>query len=280
VRTWLVLICLTGCSLYFAQDPPSRGGGDDDVTTPPDQPPGSGPVAIVRCEDGWLRRVQVSDYEPTQPGHGAGTTVGQCNGACGSSAFVCPNGDCSGAEAALCDAAPSSGAPCDLDGLSCNGADAVECPQTTTCGYSVPGSSCACSNGAYACTPHGATATIQQQIVGKWQGTVHPPSFSADYDVSLWIYPDGTYWAQCDAELCTAFYYGGDGPYPDRTISILSASPTEGAWANIGINFGFSPPNVGAIQALTVSDTTLRFTFNASWFNCGQPFFFDLTRVP
>jgi hypothetical protein len=281
VRTWLVLICLTGCSLYFGDNPPSRGGGDDDVVAPPpDQPPGSGPVAIVRCEDGWMRRVQVPDFAPTQPGHGAGTTVGQCEGACQSAAYVCPGGNCDGAEAALCGATQSSGEPCSLEGASCSGTSSVECPATTTCGYSVAGSSCACSNGVYACTAHGETPSIQQQLVGKWQGTVHPPSFSADYAVSLWIYPDGTYWAECDDQFCTAFYYGGDGPYPDRTISILAASSTEGAWANIGIYFGSSPPNVGAIQALTVSDTTLRFTFNASWFGCGQPFFFDLTRVP
>jgi hypothetical protein len=273
---WTVLICLAGCSLYFHQDSPPGG---DDVDAPTVIRPPAGPVAIVRCEDSHLLQIGAQDYEPTQPGHSVGIPVGTCAGACRSAAYVCPGGNCAGAETALCAAAPSSGAPCDLQGASCTGAP-VECPATSTCGDSLPGSSCACSGGVYACTPHGSTATIQQQIVGKWQGTVHPPSFSSDYQVSLWIYPDGTYWAQCNDALCTAFYYGGDGPYPDRTISILSTSPTEGAWANIGIYFGSSPPNIGAIQALTVSNTTLRFTFNASWFGCGQPFFFDLTRVP
>jgi len=280
VRILITLILLGGCSLYFneSSSPPS---GDDHPPgdPPPPPPPSSGPVAVVRCEDGVLRRVQVPDFAPTQPGHGAGTTVGQCAGACQSAAFVCPNGNCDGAESALCATAQSVGASCDLEGTACTGGS-IECPATTTCGASLAASACTCSGGVYACTPHGPMATIQQQLVGKWVGTVHPPNFSDDYEVSMWIYPDGTYWAECNAPDCLAFYYGGDGPYPDRTISILATSESAGAWANIGIYFGFSPPNVGNIESLTVSDTQLRFTFNASWLTCAQPFFFNLTRAP
>jgi hypothetical protein len=283
VRTSLVLICLTGCSLYFANDRPSGGGGDDGgvvVDPPPGTPPPAGSVAIVRCEDGELRRVVVPDYAPVQPGHGAGDLVGMCAGSCRSAAYVCPSGDCSSSGAALCDAEASNGTPCSLEGSSCATDSTIECPATTTCGDSLAAASCTCKGGAYACTPHGPTDAIQHQLVGKWVGTVHPPRFSADYDVSLWIYPDGTYWAECDGDQCAAFYYGGDGPYPDRKISILATSPTAGAWANIGIYFGSSPANTGAIESLTVSDTALRFTYNASWLTCGQPFSFVLTRAP
>jgi hypothetical protein len=282
VRTWLVLIGLTGCSLYFGDDPSSSGGGGDhtgNVYPPP--PPQDGLFTLMRCEDGDLRAVHVGDSTENQPGHGAGHSVGSCTGACRSAAYICPDLDCSGAENVLCETPPSTGTTCSLEGTSCSGSATIECPATTSCGTSVPGSSCACSGGVYACTPHGITsATIQQQIVGKWQGTVHPPS-SADYEISLWIYPDGTYWAECDAPSCVAFYYGGDGPYPDRWISILAASSTEGAWANIGIYFGSvtGPPSMGAIESLTVSETSLRFAFNAAWMTCDQPFFFDLTRV-
>jgi len=34
----------------------------------------------------------------------------------------------------------------------------------------------------------------------------------------------------------------------------------------------------GTLSALVVDATTLRFTFSASWFSCGQPFEFNLTR--
>ena len=122
--------------------------------------------------------------------------------------------------------------------------------------------------------------TVQADLVGKWSGLVTPPSFSQPYAVSLWIYPDGTYWAECTngVSYCTPFYYGGNGPHPDRKLTILSTSPTAGAWANIGIYFGGSPPNTGAVSALVVDAHQLRFTFFASWFGCGQPFYFDLSR--
>jgi hypothetical protein len=271
---------LTGCELYFGHDDDNTG--DDIVVEPPDpdpnpQPEPAGTLAMVRCEDGALSRVRVDMYQPNQPGHGAGAVLGHCPGACRSAAYLCPNNDCTFAGKALCEAEPSQGATCSLDGASCSGIATTECPASTTCGLSLPGSSCACTGGAYHCTPHTPIATVQQKLVGKWRGMVDPPDFAAPYSVSLWIYPDGTYWAESPEQ--TAFYYGGDGPYPDRTIEILSASATEGAWANIGIFFGSSPPNVGAVSALVVTDTKLRFTFNASWFGCGQPFFFDLSRV-
>ena len=280
MRTCLVLICLTGCSLYpdEASPPPGPTGGE--VTTPPPPPSGRGPVTIVRCEDGDLREVHVGDYQADQPGHGVGDLTGNCAGECRSAAYLCPHGNCDGAEMALCEAPPSSGTACSLEGTACSDPTPVDCP-LTACHYAPPGTTCTCSGGVYACAPRERAAMIQQQLVGKWRGTVHPPAFASDYDVSLWIYPDGTYWPECDAPSCVAFYYGGDGPHPDRWISILAASSTKGAWATIGIYFGdvTGPPIVGAIDSLTVSDTTLRFAFNPSWMSCDLPFFFDLTRV-
>jgi hypothetical protein len=270
-------VVLAGCSLYFKAEPPSSGidggviepGGDDT----------NNPIAMARCEDGTLREIHVMDYQPDQPSHGAGDMIGHCASTCRSAAWQCPGNDCSGAEHALCEATASEGAICSLEGAPCTSPIAT-CPQTSTCGESLTGPTCACSDGTYHCTQQPLTAAVQQQLVGKWQGMVHPPPFSDDYAVSLWIYPDGTYWAECDAQDCTAFYYGGDGPHPRRTITVLSADETRGAWADIGIYFGLATPNMGAIQSLVVTDTTLRFTFAASWFGCGQPFQFDLRRAP
>jgi hypothetical protein len=280
VRTCLVLIFLTGCSLYPDAPSPPPGPTGGEVTTPPPPPSGRGPVTIIRCEDGDLREVHVGDFQADQPGHGVGDLMGSCAGECRSAAYLCPHGNCDGAEMALCEAPPSSGTACSLEGTACSDPTPVDCP-LTACGYAAAGSSCVCSGGVFVCAGRGPAATIQQQIVGKWQGIVHPPA-SSSYHVSLWIYPDGTYWAECENANCIAFYYGGDGPYPDRTISILGASSTEGAWANIGIFFQWvvNPVSIGAIQSLTVNDTTLRFSFNAAWLDCTQPFLFDLTRVP
>jgi hypothetical protein len=284
----IVIGSASGCSLYFGNSHTE----DDDA--PPDafpvgdagipwQPVDAGPTgdshAVARCEDGVLYEVIVPTFSPGQPGHGEGAQIGTCPGACQSDSVVCANGTCSEAQAALCDAPSSQGATCDLQGTSCAGSGALACPQTTTCGYSEPGASCTCTNGVYACTQLTPVAGVQASLVGKWSGEVTPPSFSEPYPVSLWIYPDGTYWAECTGQPCEiAFYYGGDGPYPDRTITVLSTSPTEGAWADIDVDFGDNPPNIGAIASLTVDATHLRFTYFASWFDCGQPFLFELTR--
>lgn len=273
-----LVVFVTSCSLYFSS-------GDDAANPPPDGDTPldggltSGDTIMARCEDGALYRVGVAAFSPNLPGHGAGTVFDHCAGACRSAAVFCEDADCSTAAATLCEAAPSTGEPCALEGASCTGTNTTECPASTTCGYSVPGASCVCgSGGTYTCTEHTPIAAVHAALVGKWRGTVMPPSFSEPYTVSLWIYPDGTYWAERDPPGTIAFYYGGDGPHPDRKISMLSTSVTEGGWANIGIYFGLDPANIGAIASLVVDANKLRFTFFASWFDCGQPFFFDLDR--
>jgi hypothetical protein len=216
---------------------------------------------------------------PDQPGHGAGRLIGRCAGACRSAAVACGSADCRDAAQTLCGAPASPGATCPLEGTACRGAEAIQCPETTGCGNAVAGSSCACANGAYHCTQLTAAARIQAAIVGKWRGTVTTPGFTPPYPVTLWIYPDGTYWPDCAAEHCSAFYYGGDGPAPDRRITVLSTADTTGAWADIAIDFGLTAsPNTGALAGLVVDDTTLRFTFYASWFGCSQPIDVSLTR--
>ena len=92
----------------------------------------------------------------------------------------------------------------------------------------------------------------------------------------MWVYPDGTYWAECASTSCyTAFYYGGDGPHPWRKINVLSETSQLGATADIGM---FYDHNIGALTSLFVDATTLRFKFYASWFTCTQPFDVSLTR--
>lgn len=274
------LFLLAGCQLYFDGGPGNgSGSGSGGSGWVPDSGPHNWPDAstdaMARCEDGTLYKVGPPNFSSDQPGHGAGTVFGQCPGECRSAVVACTSSSCSNAAATLCQAPASEGRACALDGTACSGTATIECPQSTTCGYSVPGSACTCSNGTYDCTPHSDVAGVHAALVGKWRGTVNPPDFSAPYEVSLWIYPDGTYWGECNEPSCSAFYYGGDGPHPWRKIEVLSASPTEGAWANIGV---FTDFNVGALSALTVNSTNLAFTYNASWHNCGQPFFFNLTR--
>jgi len=276
----LVLAC-PACELYFS-DPPATGPGtvpdlpDSGPHPWPDPQPGA---RIARCEGGALYQVDVGDYAPEQPGHGAGAPIGRCEGACRSAAAICPGGDCELVKPTLCGAPASAGVTCAFEGDACTGSSTIECPSSTTCGYAVPGSTCACTNGAYACTPRTDLAGTHAALVGRWTGTVTPPSFAQPYPVSLWIYPDGTYWAETPGVM-PSFYYGGDGPHPDRRITLLSRSATEGAWADIGIYFGGSPPNIGAIASLVVGSNRLAFTYYASWHGCGQPFYFELAREP
>ena len=267
-----LVLALSGCTLYF-----NGPDGDDAPPLPDSGPhpwPDGGGNRMERCEDGKLYIIDFDEYGE-QPGHGQGTPVGSCGSGCKTAAVMCEGVSCPTGQGALCNAPPSTGKACPLEGTACSGAATIECPQSTTCGYSVPGSMCTCSGGVYDCAPRSDIAAVQAALVGKWRGIVRPPSFSQPYQVSLWIYADGTYWGECAGASCTAFYYGGDGPHPWRKISVLSTSPTMGAWADIGV---FTSNNIGAISALVATPTKLTFTYNASWHNCGQPFYFDLTR--
>jgi hypothetical protein len=293
MRPILAAILLSGCSLYFPSNGPHGHGGDDDYVPDasyviddaslPDAnielPPGTTP-ALARCENGTLRGV-TDPTGPDQPGHGAGSLLGTCAHGCQSASIECTAG-CENAME-LCQLPASAGASCELVGTSCTAGSTIACPQETACGLSVPSSTCTCQGGVYACTEVTPIAETQQAIVGQWSGTVTPPSFAQPYQVSLWIYPDGSYWAECAGGDCQhAFYYGGDGPLPDRRITIVSDAADTGAYARIAIDFGGyfygTAPNVGGIAGLTVDATHLRFTFYAAWFGCDQPFLFDLTR--
>ena len=287
MRRLMLLMSLSGCSLYFNTH---DGVGDDRVDAgDPDLhplPDAAAPVAMVRCEDGTLREVHVEEYAVDLPTHGAGDLVGHCAGGtgCASAAYACLGGDCDGAYDALCNAPPSTGEACALAGTACSASDPIACPQSTKFGPAVPRGTCTCGAGGMSCAPGPGVAALQQQLVGKWQGTVTSP-FAAPYTVSVWIYPDGSYWAECDPDSddangrCTAFYYGGDGPKPLRKLAILATDNDNGAYADIAIDFATASPNIGAIQSLSVSDTALQFTFFASWNGCTQPIVFSLTRV-
>jgi hypothetical protein len=274
----LAVVVLAGCSLYLG----SPGMAADDEV-PPDStepPPPADDVTIARCEDGALYQVSVPRYQAAQPGHGTGHLAGHCSGACRSAAVECTEPTCASAAATLCGAPPSTGAACDLEGAACTSGETLECPQSTVCGTSLAGASCACGAGDMLhCTPETDAPEVQAALVGKWQGTVTPPSFAAPYAITLWIYPDGTYWAEAVPPQNIAFYYGGDGPHPERRITILSSSPTLGSWADIGINFGGDDTTIGSLSALTVDASHLRFTFMPSWLGCERPFQFDLNRI-
>jgi hypothetical protein len=289
---WVIFV-LSGCSLQ--QRPSSLSS--DAGSPPPDAPPPIDSTAplpdtalpldadppleiIARCEDGQIYSIAVTSTNTTQPPHGSGPMIGHCQGGCRSAAAFCPSGDCASAIETLCEAPVSQGATCSLDGAPCQGAESIDCPETSACSEPVPNATCACTNGSYSCTPVTTAATTQAGIVGKWHGVVTPPTgFPAPWPITLWIYPDGTYWAECAGGGCiAALWFEPDGPSPRRRITLLSTMPLLGAWASITVDTGFSPPNVGELSALVVNDTTLRFTFTAGYWDCGQPIDVNLAR--
>jgi hypothetical protein len=209
---------------------------------------------MLRCEDGKVRELFVQELSEEFSGHGAGAVIGYCPDGCRSASFVCNDNNCTGADSSLCEMAPASGQACEPGHPLC-----ADCP-------------CTAGGGGDCAAPE--LAAVHARLVGKWRGMVMPPTFTTPYEVSLWIYPDGTYWAECDRENCLAFYYGGDGPHPGRKITVRSAAVT-GATADIAV---FKGTPSGVLSALVVDDTRLTFTFNASWHNCNSPFFFDLAR--
>jgi hypothetical protein len=281
----LILTLVTGCSLYF---PPSSPPGDDDEPRPdagpprdaspplPDAPP-SGALE-ARCEDGQLYAVPVAVFPNEPAGHGAGRLVGRCPDGCRSAATLCSTSTCRDAAATLCEAPISLGATCPLEGRACRGTDAIACPESTACTTAVPGSTCQCVNGAYQCRQLTDAARTQALLVGKWRGMVTTPGFAPPYAISLWIYPDGTYWPEALEPNRSAFYYGGDGPSSQRRLTILSTSETTGSWGDLTIDFGLGTPNMAEVNALTVDATTLRFTYIPSWSDCGRTFDILLTR--
>ena len=279
------LTTLTGCTLYFG------GESYDDVYYPPDAtpyyPPDSGPdhdyppsYAFARCEDGTIRHIQLPELPPgDMPGHGAGTLAGTCPNGCRSAVAQCASAyDCTQADQRVCNAPIATGGELSkYQGQTCTGSSTLTYTNTNGCGQVFPGGTCSCdASGKYQCTASSNTAGVHASLVGKWRGTVIPPSFAQPYQISLWVYPDGTYWAECASASCyTAFYYGGDGPHPWRKINVLSETSQLGGTANIGM---FYDGNLGALTSLFVDATTLRFKFYAAWFGCSQPFDVSLTR--
>lgn len=289
----VVLVLVSGCSLYFSG--PSSDRGDDlppDARIPPDAyhvpdagvPPdagGSFGFTQARCEDGVLSAVSFDPaaYFLDTPDHGSGRVFGHCaTAACRSAAVACANPSCADAAATLCSAPISVGATCPLDGTSCQGTGSLDCPVTAGCTTELPGSTCACVNGRYQCTQLTPAAAVQASLVGKWHGTMTTPGYVPPYPISLWIYPDGTYWPECTLPHCSVLYYGGDGPGPARKITVVSTADGIGASARIGVGFGLDETIDGMLNGLTVDATTLRFTFWDSWLSCTRAFEAILTR--
>ncbi|HTL34021.1 MAG TPA: hypothetical protein VL326_12890 [Kofleriaceae bacterium] len=276
----------SGCTLYWG------GETADDYYYPPDAGPqyypdaypypypdaAGGSISFARCEDGTIRHISMSSLPPgDMPGHGAGTVAGTCANGCRSAIARCATAyDCAQADQRVCNAPIATGPTSSFQGQACSSSSNVTYTNTNACGQVYPGGTCMCdSSGKYACSSSTDTASIHASLVGKWHGTVTPPSFATPYQITLWIYPDGTYWSDCAGANCTAFYYGGDGPHPWRKINVLSQTTQLGATANIGM---FYDTNIGALTSLFVDATTLRFTFYAAWFGCSQPFDVSLTR--
>jgi hypothetical protein len=282
------LALLAGCSLYYEDDPPPApdDGWIDDGDTTSDDGPGDGdgdgmgmgdddaqPAGneMIVCEDGVVRLTSWN-YQESLP-HGVATEVATCGtGECQAASALC-DGDCNAAVIAVCNAAPAGVPTSELQGASCT-ADA-QSPLVTGCGMSVPGSNCDCVDGVFACTEATPVAATQAALVGKWRGLVTTP-WGDPYEGSLWIYPDGSYWAETEGAVYPPiFYYGYNGPHPDLRIQLLSVDAATGSYGHVA---QWPDHAGGQISGLVVTASTLAFTFNASWHNCAQPITFDLTR--
>jgi hypothetical protein len=278
-------VLASGCTLYFG------GSNAEDDYYYPDAGPypyypdayitdTPGPtLAFARCEDNTIRHIKLDGLPSgAMPGHGAGIQAGTCPNGCRSAIAQCTSPyDCAQADQKVCNAPIATGPTSTFQGQSCTSSSTVTYTNTNQCGQVFPGGTCSCNtSNKYACTTASDTASVHASLVGKWHGTVTPPSFATPYQISLWIYPDGTYWATCASSNCqTAFYYGSDGPHPWRKINVLSTTTQLGATADIGM---FYSGNLGALTSMFVDSTTLRFTFFAAWFGCSQPFDVSLTR--
>jgi hypothetical protein len=246
-----------------------------------DAPPDAGTIdrtRMARCEDSRLYVVE--NVDPFHgPPHGAGRRAGTCEGPCGSAAAFCQTADCAQEAQTLCNAPASIGATCEFEGEACQGTEWLACPHAAACGITVPGSTCLCTDGVFRCVPATAAPAVQAALVGKWQGTVTPP-FAGPYPTTLWIYPDGTYWTEGASGVSSTFYYGGDGPSPDRRIMVLSSSDRVGAVAEVAIEFTSPTPSIGELSALVAGDTVLQFAYSPSWTgdSCNTPFEVTLTR--
>lgn len=265
----LSLVC-AGAALAACTEPP---------LVPPEGPPlpprpPLPTTSYARCEDGKLYHVAVPEGSDAHPPHQTGAALGACSAACTSAAVACFDGACSNAEEALCESEPATGDRCAMEGAACTGTGTISCPQRTGCRSGALPWSCTCTGGTYACTPLQDLAAVHANLVGKWRGTVMPPNFSEPYQVSLWIYPDGTYWGECTDPHCAAFYYGGDGPHPGRRIRVAGILG-DGAIADIGV---FQGDVIGELSQISAQGDALSFTYRASWLNCEQPFYFALSR--
>lgn len=274
------VLALASCTLYFENDD-DRVDWDDDVPLgpqPPDPdeplPPDDGAPVLIRCEDGVLRKGAFG-WHDTTPNHGVGPEVGRCAGSCKAASAVCATAtDCNAAAIEVCTAAPAGAPASPLEGEACSPGETVASPAATRCGQSVPGATCGCTAGALACTEATPIAATHAAMVGKWRGTAQTSFDGRAYPVGLWIYPDGSYWAET-AGFEPAFYYGFNGPHPDLRFQLLSVDPVAGAYGDL--TSWVSDPT-GQVSALVVTPTQLSFTYHAAWHNCAQPITFDLTR--
>jgi hypothetical protein len=279
MRGVLVGACLlAGCELYFGPgEQPQQQHADArrsvDATRadahgypdadPPDAHPSS--FTFATCAGGQLYRSdpQATDVPPADPG----AAYASCAGAC-----ITPGGvydclgdpTCAGAGPWLC-------------------ASQAGCPRLPACGTGPYGSGlsnsvCAgaggCSDGL--CSP----LAVLHAIAGHWQGTVTPPSFSPPYGVDLVIAADGHVSPhRDDGQYGVAFYYGDDGPNPDRWFRIGTVTP-DGAVGTVGVMF--SPQEIlpGLVTELHVDATHLTFAFWDGWLDCTRRFDFALTRAP
>jgi hypothetical protein len=300
------VLTLAGCNLYFGPDPnggsgggtawppPDAGwvpppidascGGLPDATPGPDAPPPG--YTFATCVDGELVKSGVlpTDVAPADLAH-TGTAFQACGSRCRApvGVYEClDDASCSGAAQYLCE--PDTACPADG---ACTGTG------TSTCSTSGPGCAievqtevCTCSGGKESCASpctDGLCSPLEvvHALAGHWQGTVYPPSFASPYQVDLVIGKDG----HLDPHVIggpgyyTAFYYGQDGPDPNRWFQILAETPT-GAIGTVGVEF--SPQEIlpGLVTGVHVTSSKLHFTFWDSWLDCSRPFVFDLTRVP
>ena len=297
MRRVLLVVALSACNLYFGPDPHGGGGhqqhpdgggvpdatcgGVPDAQPAPDAPPSG--YWFATCIDGQivLGDVQTQDVPPADLAQNH-AVIASCASRCRAPVgiYECL-GDpgCAGADAFRCE--PDG--VCPADG-ACSGSGTSTCSAAAGCGISVQTEVCTCTGGKEVCQSpctDGLCSPLDvlAKMAGHWHGIVTPPDFASPYEVDLVIGKDG-HLNPHGSGYYTAFYYGQDGPDPNRWFNILAETPS-GAVGLVGVEF--SPQEIlpGLVTGLHVSADRMKFTFWDSWLSdCTRPFAFDLTRVP
>jgi len=270
----LVVVLMSGCSLYF----PSRSPVQDDAAVPPTEIPPDGGDGGESCPvfyfcDGttiYQASIQHDGSECGVPSKQDSLVVGSCPNGCAYDSFYQAGEPCLGPAPRVFECTQAG---------ACSAGETDACAAPLACGQVVSTGSCSCANGTWSCAAACADGLcsandVQAALAGHWTGTVTPPSFAQPYQIDLHIAADGAWSATATSANGIPFYYGDDGGGVGSRI-VVQAQTTVGAYASIGL---FGGEVQGLFTAVHVDAHHLTFAFVDSWLSCSRTFYFDLHR--